>query len=309
MEPDRAQAVAARLLACRALSRLTPLEKEEQVLLLLQSHPQELAGLLAEDTGLAGVPWEQARELFSGELRRQTDRELGPLLETLLMRDGVFPFAASLQSAPVSGERCRQEIGALLEAVLRKPRARAALGAPLAAAWRDLPGRYLPGCLQRGQYIHFELAKVERLRLGPEGTASFVRGVLLLRAGALLVDGFAGVPADSSADGGQAGGPAQLRAPEALRQLRSELKAVPQAVLRSAVLSHLPCHGNPLLPASARLAAVFAAASRAGLGRRLRGAVPPEQSWWAIARRNASFHGLDAAMLEELHGVAARNGW
>jgi hypothetical protein len=285
------------LLSCPALDGLTPLEKEEQALLLLRSRGAEMAELLAGPRYLPGLSWEQARELLLGELRRASDRELKPLLETLVARDGTFPFAAELQNAPIAGERCREEMASLLARLLQSERARAALSAPLAAAQRDLPGRYLPACFADRKYVHFELTKVERLRLGPRETASLVRAALLLRAGIFL------------AGGTEPGGLGLRYAAEAQALLRGELKSLPQAALRSAVMSHLPCQGNPLLPATARLTALFAAAARAGVAGSVRGALPAESSWWGVALRNASFHGLDESMLEEMRGIAARNGW
>ena len=305
MEPERARAaaVAVRLLASPALDGLSPLEKEEQALLLLRSRAAEMAELLAGKgylRGEAGLPQpsrECSRELLLEELRRESDRELEPLLEAFVARDGTYSFAAGLQSTPIAGERCREEMASLLARLLQSERARAALSAPLAAVQRDLPGRYLPICFADQKYVHFELTKVERLRLGPGETASLVRAALLLRAGIFLT----GTP--------QPGGLGQRYASEAQALLRGELKSVPQTALRSAAMSHLPCQGNPLLPASARLTALFAAASRAGAGGSVRGALPPECSWWGVARRNASFHGLDETMLEEMRGIAARNGW
>ena len=100
MEPERARAaaVAARLLASPALAGLSPLEKEEQALLLLRSRAAEMAGLLEGQGHLPGLSWEQARALLVEELRRATDRELEGLPQTLAARDGTFPFAASLQN-------------------------------------------------------------------------------------------------------------------------------------------------------------------------------------------------------------------
>jgi hypothetical protein len=299
MEPERARAaeVAARLLASPALAGRTPLEKEEQALLLLRSRAAEMAGLLARERFFPGIPWERSRELLLEELRSASDRELQPAMEALLTRDGSFPFAGGLQSTPVDGGRCRKEMGSLLDRILRSERARAALSAPLAAAQRDLPGRYLPHCFDDRQYVHFELTKVERLRLGPAETASLVRSALLLRAGIFLTDG------------AEPGGLGPRYAAEAQALLRAQLRALPAAALRSAVLSHLPCQGNPLLPATARLTALFAAAARAGVSVPVRGALPAESSWWGVALHNADYHGLDASMLEEMRGIAARNGW
>ena len=299
MEPERARAaaVAARLLASPALAGLSPLEKEEQALLLLRSRAAEMAGLLEGQDHLPGLSWEQARELLVEELRRATDRELEGLPQTLAARDGTFPFAASLQSAPIQGERCREEVASLLARLLENERGRAALCPPLAAVLRDLPGRYLPLCYAHRKYVHFELAKVERLRLEPGETASLVRAALLLRAGIFL---------DAQEEPGGLG---PRYAAEAQALLRGRLKSLPQAVLRSAAMSHLPCRGNPLLPASARLTALFAAAARAGAAGPVRGALPAEASWWGVALRNAGFLGLDESMLEEMRGIAARNGW
>ena len=299
MEPERARAaaMAARLLACPALDGLTPLEKEEQALLLLRSRAAEMAGLLAEPRHLPRFSWERSRELLLEEIRRASDRELEPLWETLVARDGTFPFGPELQNAPIAGERCRQEMASLLARLLQSGRARAALCAPLAAAQRDIPGRYLPQCFANRKYVHFELTKVERLRLGPDEAASLVRAALLLRAGIFLADGM------------EPGGLGPRYAAEAQALLRGQLKSLPPAALRSAVMSHLPCQGNPLLPATARLTALFAAAARAGVAGPVRGALPAETSWWGVALRNASFHGLDESMLEEMRGIAARNGW
>jgi hypothetical protein len=304
MEPERAMAaaMAARLLARPALQGLSPLEKEEQALLLLRSRAAEMTELLSEEqqqaagAGLPQLSWDRFRGLLLQELRRASDRELEPLLGSLLERDATFPFADGLQSTPVAGERCREEIAVLLARVLQDERSRAALSAPLGAAQRDLPGRYLPACYASPKYVHFELAKVERLRLGPAEAASLVRAALLLRASVFLADG-------------AAGGLGPRYAAEAQALLRARLASLPQAVLRSAVMSHLPCQGNPLLPATARLTALFAAAARAGVGGPVRGALPAETSWWGVALRNAGYHGLDASMLEEMRGIAARNGW
>jgi hypothetical protein len=299
MEPERARAAAvvARLLAKPALAGLSPLEKEEQALLLLRSRVGEMAGLLAGKDYLPGLSWEQARELLVEELRRATDRELESLPQTLAARDGTFPFAASLQSAAIEGERCREEMASLLARLLENERGRAALCSPLAAVLRDLPGRYLPICYAQRRHVHFELTKMERLRLGPAETASLVRAALLLRAGIFL---------DAPEEPGGLG---PRYAAEAQALLRGRLKSLPQAVLRSAAMSHLPCRGNPLLPASARLTALFAAAARAGAAGPMRGALPAEASWWGVALCNADFLGLDELMLEEMCGIAAWNGW
>ena len=298
-ERARAGAIARRLLASPALEGLTPLEKEEQARMLLQECPLELAALMAGPSGLPRIPWEQARGLLEAELRGRTDGALGPLLDEVLHQDGQFDFASCLQSAPVSGERCRAELAVLLDRLLAGERTRSSLAAPLAAAHRALPERYLPCCFEDKQYVYFELRKVERLPLGAGQSAAMVRAALLLRAAAFL---HAGPPLR---------GPDSRFAAEALAALRARLRALPTPLLRSAVMSHLPFQETPLLAASARLTAVFAAAARAfrPAGSSPRGALPPEASWFAVARRNAAFHGLDGRMLEELRRIASGRGW
>jgi hypothetical protein len=260
MEPERARAaaVAARLLASPVLAGLSPLEKEEQALLLLRSRAAEMARLL-EVRPPARAFREQARAAGGGAAPGY-----GPQLEGLPQtsrRGRDLPVAASLQ-AP-SRARCREEVTSCWR-LLENERGRAALSPPLAAVLRDFPGRYLPVCYAHRKYVHFELAKVERLRLEPGETASLVRAALLLRAGIFL---------DAQE---QPGGLGPRYAAEAQALLRARLKSLPQAVLRSAAMSHLPCRGNPLLPASARLTALFAAAARAGAAGPVRGALPAE---------------------------------
>jgi hypothetical protein len=299
VERARAETVARRLLASPVLRGLTPLEKEEQARMLLRRCPLPMAALMAGPSGLPRLSWERVRGLLELELRRQTDGALRPLLAEVLPADGRFGFASGLQSAPVSGERCRAELAAVLEGLLAGERTRTALVAPLAAAARALPERYLPLCFEQEQYVHFELCRVERLRLSAAQSASLVRAALLLRAAAFL---HVGPPPR---------GPDARFAAEALAALRARLPALPPPLLRSAVMSHLPFQDTPQLAASARLTALFAAAARA-LGpadRCPRGARPPEASWFAVAFRNASFHGLDAKMLEEMRGIASAQGW
>jgi len=298
-ERARAEAVARRLLARPALGGLTPLEKEQQARLLLREYPLQAAALMAGPTGLPRLSWEQARGLLETSIRRQTDTALGPLLEEILRPDGQFDFASSLQSTPVSGERCRAELAVLLGRLLAEDRTRSALVAPLAAAHRALPERYLPSCFEDKQYVHFELCKVERLRLGPGQLAALVRAALLLRAAAFL---HAGPPMQ---------GPDPRFAAEALTALRASLKALPALLLHRAVASHLPFQQTPHLAATARLTALFAAAARdpRTADPAPRGAVPSETSWFSVACRNAAFHGLDGRMLEEMRRIASRKGW
>jgi hypothetical protein len=299
MEPGSGQAFVRHLLGNPALDGLSPLQKEEQVQVFLQAQAAELAPTLATGAFFPGLPWTQVQELLAEALRAETDRLLQPELETLTGLD--FAFGAFLQSTPVPAQGCREELAGLLEKLLASPKTRQALCGPLAAVHWKLPDRYLEHCFADRQYVHFELTKVERLRLGPAEVTALVKVALLLRAAVFLH-----VTASRST------GLLEAQAAEkALRSLRAELKALPAAVLRAAVMSHLPFQGNPRLEACARLTAVFAALGRGYRpGRRAdRGAVTPEASWFSVARRNHQFHGFDEKMLEELYKIAAENGW
>lgn len=302
MDPDlaRASQFISRLLENSTLSGLTPLQKEEQILLFLSTNARQLY------PAFPGKTWAQIEELLINALRQETDRQLEPLAEAIARREINFTFVSFLQSVKVPVESCQEQMWGVLKRLLQKQETRQAFAGPFAAAYWKLPDRYLEKCFLSKQYVHFELTKVERLRMGHEELTNLLRAALLLKPAVLLLSaGEAGARTQGS------GLVERQFAEKAFAVLREQVKALPAALLRSALNSNVSFLEHPGLEASARLVAIFSTMARSlrpGL-KVDRGAGSAERSWLGIARRNYKLYGFDGKMLDELYKEAAQNGW
>jgi hypothetical protein len=177
---------------------------------------------------------------------------------------------------------------------------------PLAAIQLGLPDRYVDRSFAERQYIHFELTKVQRLRLEPRGVKTLLAVTLLLRP---LVHLFTSTP-DAAGREETSGVVSVQFASTVLGTLRSQVRALPPNLMRSAVTSNCSFLDDRRLEATARLAAVFASRGRSYNPVHVdRGANGPDSSWFSVSRRNYKYYGFDIKMLDELYRIAADNGW
>ncbi len=304
-ELDRAALFVQRLLANKALEDLTPLQKEEQILQFLNVNAQALYPTLSSAQFFPGKRWQEVLAILTQALMQTTDATLAPLVEELAERLDLS-FLAFLQERQVPADRCRREIRSFMRRLLGKQEARRAFAGPLGALVHGFADRYLSECFDDTQYVHFELTKVQRLRMSMEQVRHMIRGVLLLKPGIHLLT----VTSASTQDLGSGVVQPQF-ADKALQHLAGQLPLVPQPLLRSAVNANVSCLDNPALEATSRFAAIMAARAVGyrPLARIDRGANTPDRSWFNIARRNFKYYGFDIKMLDEFYKIAAENGW
>jgi hypothetical protein len=305
-EIQRASEFLKRLLANPALGQLTPLQREEQVLLFLGANQQALMPTLSSPAFLPGKSVREIEAILSAALVGLIDGMLVKSLESLVGGDLDLAFLPFLSESRVPQEKCRAQILDALKHGLPRPDFRRSLGGPLVSLQHKLVGRYVQPCFERREYVHFELTKVQRLRLGAEQVVAFVEATMLLRP---LVHTLSSEATDAAPDA-----PAVVTeqfAAKVLKILVDQYKLIPAELLRSAIGSSVSFYDNNRLEASSRLAAIFAARGRnyRAVAKVDRGADAPDQSWLRIARRNAKAHGLDIKMVDELYRVAADNGW
>jgi hypothetical protein len=100
-------------------------------------------------------------------------------------------------------------------------------------------------------------------------------------------------------------------ADKVLQTLKTQLKLLPEALLRSGLNSNISFLENPNMETTSRLTAIFAfrCQNYKSTAKVDRGAVSPDKSWFNIARRNYKFYGFDVKMLDELYKIAGENGW
>ena len=305
-EIQRTNAFLSRLLANPALVPLTPLQQEEHVAQFLAANLPALLPTLSSPAFLPGKRPDQIEGILATALSGLIDASLTRALETLVRSDLNLAFFAVLEEARVPLDKCREQILEALKRALSRPEARRALSGPLIALRHQVVGRYIAPCFQRREYVHFELTKVQRLRVGADEARGFIEASMLLRP---LTHALSSESAETTPDGPVV--VTEQFAAKVLKTLVGQYKLIPAQLLRSAVGSSISFHDNNRLEATSRLAAIFAARGRSFRPNAKvdRGADAPDQSWLRIARRNAKAHGFDTKMVDELYRIAADNGW
>jgi len=309
MDPTLARAAAFinHLLSNPALNNLNPLQKEEQILQFLKTNAQSLVPTLASPQFFSGLSWSQILQLLYTALIQETDRALKPQLEALIRQKISFSFASQIQPHRIPEDQCSRQMWELTQRLLQKPEARKSLVGPVTAIMNDFVGRYLDKSFEDRQYVHFELTKVQRLRLEIEDIKHMIHATLLLRPGIqLFTEGRGG-----TGEGVESVLVQPQFAATALDSIKAQLKIVPPELLRGGLYSNVSFEEDKQIDATARLAAIFSSRGKnyKPIGRVDRGANTPDRSWFSITRRNYKYYGFDIKMLDEFYKIASENGW
>ena len=307
MDPTLARATAFinHLLSNPALNNLNPLKKEEQILQFLKANAQSLVPTLSSPQFFSGLPWNQILKLLYTALVQETDKVLRPQLEELIRQKISFSFASQIQPHRIPEDQCRQQMWDLTQRLLQKPEARKGMLGPVTAIMNDSVGRYLEKSFEERQYVHFELSKVQRLRLEIEDIKHMVHATLLLRPSIRLF----------SESGMNEGVESPLVQPQfaatALESMKAQLKILPPELLRGGLYSNVSFEEDKQIDATARLAAIFSSRGKnyKPIARVDRGANTPDRSWFSITRRNFKYYGFDIKMLDEFYKIASESGW
>ncbi len=307
MDPTQARAAAFinHLLSNPALNNLNPLKKEEQILQFLKTNAQSLMPTLSSPQFFPSQPWNQILRLLYAALVQETDKVLQPQLEEWIRQKISFSFASQIQPHRIPEDQCRQQMWELVQRLLQKPEARKGLLGSVTAIANDFVGRYLEKCFDDRQYVHFELTKVQRLRLEIEDLKHMIHATLLLRPAIQLF----------SESGTGEGVESVLVQPQfaatALESMKAQLKIIPPELLRGGLYSNVSFEEDKQIDATARLAAIFSSRGKnyKPIARVDRGANTPDRSWFSITRRNYKYYGFDIKVLDEFYKIASESGW
>lgn len=303
---ERAQAFVGRLLQNPALNGLTPLQREEQILQFLQVNAGQLAPTLSSNHFFPGKNWQQIVSLLHEQLYKATDEHLLPDVDRLVREQIEFTFIHLLRQQHVDDAKLAAEVSALVKKLLARPEFRRVMTGPYTALRHGVVDRYLDEVFNRKTYVHFELTKVQRLRLGKDEIRQYIQLNMLLKPTIAMIK----LPVQNESQQ-QAGMVQHQFAEKVLRLLKKELQLLPEPVLKSAVDANVSFNEHRFLEATARLSAIFSARSRNYQPNMKvdRGADSPDKSWLNVARRNYKFYGFDVKMLDELYKIAAENMW
>lgn len=306
-ELDKASAFVSRLLGNPAMNDFTSLQKEEHVLQFLSVNAGQLLPTLSSPAFFAGKGWNQILVHLVQALQDLVSREMESDLERIVNEDVTLSFLPFLGMQNASEAEVRAQVLRFLVSLLRQPEARRSFTGPYTALFYRAADRYLDKIFERKSYIHFEISKVQRLRMSKDEIKGLLSMTLLLKAavyaaGADTVlnytDRLSGVIQGAFADKSE-------------RLLKTKLPSLPEQVLESAVHANLSFSENRYIEATSRVAAIFSARYRSYKANLKvdRGADTPDKSWFSVARKNARFFGFDEKMLEELYKISAENGW
>lgn len=292
-----------RLLANPALKNDTPLQKEFQVIQFLQNNMQTLAPTLTSPAFFPNHDLGQAMELLMIALRQLTDERLIPTLMAIVKKID-YSFVQLIRQQHHRPANIQTQILTLLEQALAKPEFRQLFLGSYTALHYDLVSRYLNETYKLRRHIHFELTKIQRLKMGKDEVKSFVEVCILLKS---LVQ----THVSANIGENMTGLLNENVRTTVLEQLKRELTHLPSEVVSCIVNANISFQDNPQVEATARLASIFSARGKTFVSHTSidRGADTPDKSWVNIARRNYKFYGLDIRMLDEMYMIAAENRW
>jgi hypothetical protein len=301
----KALAFVGRLLQNPALQQLSPLQREEQILQFLQVNARQLYPTLSTPGFFPGLNWEQITGNLVTALAEIIDQELMPALSAIVMDRLDLSFIQFIRQQNMPQSKIKEDLLAFLKQMLQKRDARRDFAGAFSALDFSYSNRYLDQAFSRKQYVHFELTKVQRLRMGKDEMKNYIDVSLLLKPTVHLL-------ALTQGNGEVAGGTVQAQFIEkVVAVLAKKLPALPEQIIRSGVYANGSFLENRSLDATSRIAGILASMCRnAKQNQKVdRGADTADKSWINIARRNYKFYGFDIKMLDEFYKIAGENGW
>jgi len=296
-----------RLLSNPTLQGLTALQKEEQILQFLVKNSRQLYPTLSSQSFFPGKNWEQIWNLLVDALYQEIDKSLLPTLQTVINDTIDLTFIPLLRQQNWPQEKIKEELYAFLKNLLQKPEARRAYTGPLSSLIYNFGRKYIEQVFLRKEYVHFELIKVQRLKMGKDEVANMIGLSQLLSPSVHLLS----VATTSGKQDNQGSTVQSQFADKVFQAVKANLGVIPDQVLRSAVNSNVSFTENRQIEATARIGMLYSARCRGyNPAQKIdRGADTADKSWFSIARRNFKFYGYDVKMLDEFYKIAAENGW
>ncbi len=306
MDIERQKAVQfiQRLLANPTLHDFSPIHREDQIIQFLKLNERQLMPTLSSANYFPDHSWTEIEAILTQALRETTDKSL--FAQTKILLDRIdFTFTAFLREQGVPSPKAAEPIFDFQKKLLEKTEARKAFIGPFQAVLNSITDRYVDEAFRRRDYIHFELTKVQKLKMSKEEIKNLIKVSLILRNSIHLLT------VESAGRGMMSGVIQTIFAEKVLQILEEKIKMLPDPVLRSCVNSNVSFLENSSIEATSRITSIFAYRCQKYVPtRRLdRGADSPDKSWFSIARRNYKHYGFDIKMLDELYKTAGENGW
>ncbi len=302
-EEEKAAAFITRLLSNPSLNFLNPLQKEEQITTFLELNAVQLFPTLSSPAFFSGKTWTEILSILQPKLASMVDEMIEEGIKRHLFEKMDFGFLSSLPNSFPVNEKIIQSLYDLIIRTLKTNSGRLEFIGSYNALLYKLPHHYLDDIFESQTYIHFELIKVQRLKMSKAEILNMIRVSLLMRPALHLYS--EGVFDKSS------GLITKQYAVKIEKLMKKDLPRIPDELISSAVKSYLPFEKYRFVPTTGRLTSIFNAMGKTirPHGRVDRGASSPEKSWMSVSRRNYKYYGWDIKMLDELYRYSLENNW
>ncbi len=303
-EEEKAKLFVARLLSNPSLRSLNPLQREEQILSFMEMNAQQLLPTLSSGAFFPGESWFKIHSLLKEVLGTLIDGSLLPGVQRQIYDKINFSFLSVFGSQKGFQDKTKDGIFTFVKHLLSVPEGRKAFSGSYNAIGRQIVDKYIEAVFNDHSYVHFELIKVQRLKMSKEEIQNFLKVSLLLRpviytfGTNMHKDNSSGIITTSFAE-------------KVEESLRKEIPSLPEALIKSAVGSNVSFNDHKYLQATSRLTSIMSSLAQSIKSDITvdRGASTPEKSWFSIARRNYKYFGWDIKMLDELYRFSAENNW
>jgi len=303
-DKDNAKIFLSRLLANPTLLTLNPLQKEEHILSFLEINARQLLPTLSSDAFFPGQSWFAINTLLVGKLKEIIDESLVPGIQRQLYEKIDLGFLSMLRQKNWPQEKIKEGIFEFIRKVLLVNEGRRDFSGSYNALANQIVQKYIDNVFSTHSYVHFELTKVQRLKMNKDEIVNMINVSLFLRPAIYVFS--ASMNRDSSS-----GIITKSFAEKVEESLIKEIPVLPIELVKSAVSSNLSFGDHKYLQATSRLTSIFNSLSKSlKTDMKIdRGASSPEKSWFSIARKNYKYFGWDIKMLDELYRFSAENNW
>ncbi len=307
---DKMKDFVARLWTNPNIQSVPVVKKENQILGFIRENQQNLQAAFQRPEFFPEISWDESIRLLFTEL---TDTILGvmrPLLDEILERAAHPALKTYFQDQGGLAIQPDQFRDFILSSMRAKP-----VRDQYLAVVQTISGgfyeRYVPAVLSRRKVIYMDIVRRDRMNLEAAYMPEYFRLMALFRP--LFYYKLGPGPSENmSLD--------QLRkdprmsdkvATELVAQLREQIGAVPEGIVRPGLDSNLSLDDNPDISGASRLVNILVSRSQEydPQQKQDRGAESPDKSWFNINRRTAKYSGYDARFLEELYQIAGEEGW
>ncbi len=302
-EEEKAALFITRLLSNPSLNYHNPLQKEEQIAAFLELNAGQLFPTLSSSAFFPGKTWTEILSILQPKLTAMVNEMMFDGIKRYLFEKIDFGFISSFHKSSHPLDSVIQSLYDFIVRALNSYDGRQDFIGSYNALLYRFTDRYMDEIFDAQTYIHFELIKVQHLKMSKAEIRNMINVSLLLRPSIHINS--AGMHDKSS------GLITRQYADKIEIFLKKELPQVPEELISSAVKSNLPFEKYKFIPATGRLTSIFNA-----MGKTIRpnikvdrGASSPEKSWLSVSRRNYKYYGWDVKMLDELYRFSLENSW